>query len=122
MTRINIADDFSHKPSGRFQSDGRFSGERFRQENLLPAFIRGDDKVEVYLDDVTRGFDSSFLEESFGGLIRAHIEYQQIKNRLVIKTVDKDYEEEIWDYIEEEQDRSKNRSKSRCKDVNLSQH
>jgi hypothetical protein len=106
MSKINIADDFSSKPFGRYKADGKFSGERFRKENLLPAFHSGNDKIEVYLDDVKRGFGSSFLEESFGGLIREHIQYRAIKDRLVIITNDEDYEEEIWEYIEEEKDRS----------------
>ena len=100
MIRINIAEDFSSKPFGRYKSDGQWTGERFRQENLLPAFSSSNDTIEVYLDDVARGFGSSFLEESFGGLIRENVDYEEIKSRLVIKTTDDDYEEEIWEYIE----------------------
>jgi hypothetical protein len=111
MTKINIADDFSQKPFGRYKTDGKWSGERFRRENLLPAFGLNKDSIEVYLDDVKRGFGSSFLEESFGGLIRENILYQEIKERLVIKTTDQDYEDEIWEYIEEEKQRSAELSK-----------
>lgn len=101
MVKINIASDFSDKPYGRYEVDGKWSGERFREQVLLPAFQRNKESVEVYLDDVSRGFGSSFLEESFGGLIRAEVNYEEIKRRLIIKTQDADYEEEIWEYIEE---------------------
>ena len=65
--RINIADDFSPFPSGRFRADGNFSGEAFRDDILAPA-LRSVDRVEVNLDG-TMGFGSSFLEEAFGGLV-----------------------------------------------------
>jgi hypothetical protein len=100
MIKINIAKDFSSKPFGRYKSDGQWSAERFRQENLLPAFSSSNENIEVYLNDVVRGFGSSFLEESFGGLIRENVDYEDIKSRLVIKTTDADYEEKIWEYIE----------------------
>ena len=53
MTKINIA-DFSTKPFGRYTGDGKFSGERFRREKLLPAFSLGDDEIEVYLVPVQK--------------------------------------------------------------------
>ncbi|EGQ7795555.1 STAS-like domain-containing protein [Vibrio parahaemolyticus] len=100
--RIDIALDFSEKPFGRFKSDGKFSGERFRDEFLIPAFNEEQGKIIVYLDGVSRGYGSSFLEEAFAGLLRKQITYAQVKERLVIETVDEDYREEIWDYIEEQ--------------------
>jgi hypothetical protein len=109
MILINIAKDFSEKPFGRYHteqkghpSDGKWTGERFRTEHLLKAFKNNsDEKITVYLDDVKRGFGSSFLEESFGGLVREGISKKQIKKRLVINSKDKDYIDEIWEYIEE---------------------
>lgn len=99
--RIDIALDFSEKPFGRFKSDGKFSGERFRDEFLIPAFNEEQGKIIVYLDGVSRGYGSSFLEEAFAGLLRSGIDYSEIKRRLVIETSDNDYLHEIWDYIEE---------------------
>ncbi|TCV22098.1 uncharacterized protein DUF4325 [Vibrio crassostreae] len=103
--RIDIAVNFSDKPFGRIKSDGRFSGERFRNEWLIPAFRDSSDSVTVYLDGVSRGYGSSFLEEAFAGLLRNDIDYEQVKQRLIIETVDDDYKEEIWDYIEEQNHR-----------------
>lgn len=103
--KIDIAKDFSHKPFGRDDDDGKFNGRRFRQELLMRAFNDNNEPVEVFLDGVTRGFGSSFLDEAFAGLIRDGVDYNQVKTRLVIRTDDDDYKSEIWDYIEEEHQR-----------------
>ena len=34
---INVATDFSKYPGGRFVNDGAFSGQRFRDDFLVPA-------------------------------------------------------------------------------------
>lgn len=65
---ISVAKDFSIYPAGRFLEDGLNSGERFRNDHLIPALQTGCDVV-VDLDG-TRGFGSSWLEEVFGGLVR----------------------------------------------------
>lgn len=69
---IDIASEFSPYPSGRFEADGQFNGELFRNTRLVPALKRalaGGDVVVVDIDGV-RTFGSSFLEESFAGLVR----------------------------------------------------
>jgi len=71
MKSINIAKEFTRYPAGRFRSDGPYSGQRFREDLLVPA-LRETDVVEVELDGVA-GYGSSFLDEAFGGLIRAHV-------------------------------------------------
>ena len=67
-TTITIARDFSKYPAGRFRTDGKTSGEAFRDDLLVPA-LRGGSRVVVVFDGVA-GFGSSFLEEAFGGLVR----------------------------------------------------
>ena len=37
MKTINIANDFSVFPGGRYRSDGEFSGEEFRDNILITA-------------------------------------------------------------------------------------
>jgi|TARA_R110002049_G_scaffold218837_2_gene390457 hypothetical protein len=68
MKVINIAKDFSPFPAGRHIDEGPYSGEAFRVEHLMPALESGED-VEIIFDGGF-GYGSSFLEESFGGLIR----------------------------------------------------
>ncbi len=69
MITIRIA-DFSVTPGGRFYKDGPNSGQAFRDQHLIPAFERSNEEVTVVLDDVA-GLPPSFLEEAFGGLVRA---------------------------------------------------
>ncbi len=69
---IRIATSFTKYPGPRYRKDGPFSGQQFREEMLseaLTAAIHSSGLVSVVLDGVA-GYGSSFLEESFGGLIR----------------------------------------------------
>ncbi|MBI6504216.1 STAS-like domain-containing protein [Proteus mirabilis] len=65
---IKIVNDFSKKPYGRYESDGDGNGERFRKTILAPA-LRKYDHVTVDLTGYNR-YGRSFIDESFGGLIR----------------------------------------------------
>lgn len=65
---IVVAKDFSAEPAGRYEADGPFSGEVFRDRLLVPSLRKGGE-VKVHLDG-TEGYGSSFLEEAFGGLVR----------------------------------------------------
>lgn len=65
---IKVAAEFSRTPGGRYYTDGPDSGEKFREEVLLPA-LQANDIISVDLDG-TRGYPSSFLEEAFGGTVR----------------------------------------------------
>jgi hypothetical protein len=72
-TQLSIAKDFSDVPGGRLRRNGPFSAEEFRDVVLIPALrraIEGNQVLEVIFDG-TAGYGSSFLEESFGGLVRA---------------------------------------------------
>ena len=94
---INVARDFSRAPAGRYISDGPNSGERFRDQYLVPALRRGE-VVDVELDG-TRGYGSSFLEEAFGGLVRAGFQAFEILKRLRLKTSDPSLAQEIRSYV-----------------------
>ena len=96
---IDVARNFTPYPVGRTRSDGRYSGEAFRDDHLVPALKAG--AVTVVMDG-TKGYGSSFLEEAFGGLVRCcNFEPSQLRERLVIKTEDSLLSTEIWSYIEE---------------------
>lgn len=78
---INIADDFTRSPGARYYTDGPFSGQEFREKILETHFESGDDDIlEISLDG-TDGYPTSFLEESFGGLVRKYGE-QKVRNKL----------------------------------------
>jgi hypothetical protein len=66
--KINIAKDFSPYPYGRHTQHSKTSGERFREDFLLPA-LKDYDEVIINLDG-TEGYGSSFLDEAFGNLVR----------------------------------------------------
>lgn len=69
---IKIARDFTTAPGPRKISEGKFSGELFRKKILAPKVREAiEQSVSLSIDlDGTSGYGTSFLEESFGGLIR----------------------------------------------------
>ncbi|MCL2912807.1 STAS-like domain-containing protein [Shewanella corallii] len=104
--RINIGKDFSDTPAGRFRSDGKHSGEAFRDDLLEKRLseVAEDEKLYIKIDDV-EGYGSSFLEEAFGGLVRKG-KYSSIDllNKLVFEFEDVDFEfykKKIIEYIKD---------------------
>ena len=72
MVRISLAEDFSSFPAGRYHpADGPYTGQRFREEHLVPALgkLGEAERLEVVFGGV-EGCGSSFLDEAFGGLVR----------------------------------------------------
>lgn len=99
VRRIDIASDFSKYPAGRYRSDGKHSGEVFREDFLYPALVDSR-MVELCLDGAM-GYGSSFLEEAFGGLVRVHhLDPSDLRKKLVIVTERMSVEKEIWSYID----------------------
>ena len=95
---IIVAKHFSRFPAGRFEEDGDFSGQRFREQLLVPALSKN--KVVTVELDGTAGYGSSFLEEAFGGLARLkHFTAKALHERLVPKSADTSLISEIWEYI-----------------------
>lgn len=66
---IRLANEFTSRPGGRYRGDGDFSGEEFRDAILIPALQTG--KIVYVVLDGAEGYSGAFLEEAFGGLIRA---------------------------------------------------
>lgn len=102
---INVARDFSPFAAGRYYTDGPYSGEKFREEILLPSLAKND-HVVVDLDG-TLGLGSSFLDETFGGLVRAGLRLSDLKRRLEVKCRIKSYEDRAWQYISDEEKKIK---------------
>ena len=72
--KINIANEFSPTPAGRYPSDGPYSGQRFREEILAPALKLalakgGGERVVIDLDG-SLFFSAAFLGEAFAALAR----------------------------------------------------
>ena len=105
---INIAKDFSRTPGARYKTEGKYSGEEFREKILLPLIskaIEKDKKLTIVLDG-TAGFSTSFLEEAFGGLFRSDFFKNSslslndiMKHIFFISNEDKTYIDEIKLYM-----------------------
>lgn len=86
--KISIAEDFSPWPSGRYPTDGKFNGETFREEFLLPA-IRSENDIVIFLDGL-ESYADSFFDEAFGGLSRVHgIDPEKVKRLVTVTSRDK---------------------------------
>ena len=88
---INICKDYTDTPGGRYISQGDFSGQDFRNKILEPKYIEAVKKGEKLKIDMDGGYGygSSFLEEAFGGLIRAlDKDYEQALEVIEIKSND----------------------------------
>lgn len=97
---ISVARDFTRFPSGRYVRNGETSGEAFRQKFLEPPLREGQ-PVIVELDG-TVGYGSSFLEEAFGGLVRAlRLPADRVLGLLKVVTADETLLEEVTGYIKE---------------------
>jgi hypothetical protein len=83
MKIINIANDYTDSPGGRFRTDGDYSGEDFRETILVPSFESGEDLL-IDLDG-TYGCATSFLEEAFGGLARKY-STKEVLSRIKFKS------------------------------------
>lgn len=94
---INVRDEFTRFPAGRYISDGSYSGERFRDQFLIPA-LNSADSVEVYLDG-TLSPGSSFLEEAFRGLLRQGFTSNDLASRLKIIASDEALVAEVRQYL-----------------------
>ncbi|MCQ3032540.1 STAS-like domain-containing protein [Pseudomonas syringae] len=102
---VNIkVGDFSKTPYGRYERDGKFNAALFRDSKLAPAFKDPEvTKVNVHLDTVEEGYEygSSFLEEAFGGLVRkCGFTADEVRSKLNVVTIHKDYVLEINEYLE----------------------
>lgn len=98
VVRVNIAKQFARMPGGRYERLGPNSGEKFRREHLVAPLAEGK-TVIVELDGV-RGYGSSFLEEAFGGVVRAlHLTATDAVNRIRVVTSVSSWEQDVSDYI-----------------------
>lgn len=105
MTMFRVASQFTDAPGGRYYSDGRFSGEEFREEYLLDLVdeaVKAGQTVTFNFDGV-QGMPTSFLEEAFGGMVRARPQYTE---QVVAATVRIEAPDtpKLWPYVKFAQD------------------
>lgn len=96
--KINLGLQFGRYPAGRYLSDGPYSGQKFREDFLIPALEGPDDEIEITLSDA-RGLKSSFLEEAFGGLVRVGYGADELIRRFKFVSRDPSLAIEIQEYI-----------------------
>lgn len=105
--KLIVVNDFSPTPGPRYIHEGNFSGEVFRNLCLEPKLKEAiDKKSTLFINlDGTAGYGTSFLEESFGGLIRENgYTEKEILNHIQIKSEEEEYLiEDINEYIKEAQ-------------------
>lgn len=78
---VKIA-DWSLYPYGRYRQHGECSAEAFRDERLIPA-LETHEYVEVDLAGPIV-ISSTWLEECFGGLVRAGYSADELEARLTV--------------------------------------
>lgn len=100
---LKISTDFSDTPGPRYVTEGPFSGEKFREEVLYPRLKEIIEKNETLVVDLdgTQGYGTSFLEESFGGLIRNNnLSIEVIKQHIEIISEEEPYlKDDIEEYL-----------------------
>ena len=107
MYIIKIAEDFSVTPGARHSSEGEYSGDEFRDTVLIPKYqeaINNGQKLTVDLDGCY-GYATSFLEESFGGMVRK-LRLKGILNHIeLISTEDETLVDLIGKYVKEAEEK-----------------
>jgi STAS-like domain of unknown function (DUF4325) len=100
MITVSIAKDFTRFPAGRYKRNGETSGEAFRERFLQEPLSKGESVVVDF--DGTVGYGSSFLEEAFGGVVRAlKVPSAFVRQHLTLKSSDPSICEEVVEYIED---------------------
>jgi hypothetical protein len=101
---INVTEDFSETPGGRYEkTENCFSGERFREDVLIPKYEEATSKqVKLIVNlDGGYGYVASFLEEAFGGLVRSGYDKSDVLERLeFISREESSIKNDIVRYIE----------------------
>jgi len=102
MQIVNIADQYTKTPGGRFRSEGKYSGEDFRQMLLKPKYLlakKNGEELEVNLDG-GYGYATSFLEEAFGGLVR-DLGDKDILKIIIISEEEPELKAKVYQYIKD---------------------
>lgn len=99
---IKITEEFTDTPGGRYITDGPYSAEEFIMNILDPKYRESLSKnEELFIDfDDGYGYAATFLEESFGGMVRlGHNSDEMLKIIQIISDEQPILKEEIKQYI-----------------------
>ena len=69
---FNISKEFNKYPSGRYKSDGEYTGEHLK--NILHSMLISKKHYIIELDETLR-YSSAFIEEAFGGLAKNDVNF-----------------------------------------------
>lgn len=98
--KINVYKDFSPLAFGRYSEDGPNSGQRFRDEFLLPNWDNVS-KFEIDFSGFESSPGSSFLSSAFLELItRCGKAYDDVKSKIVILPEDSVYPYAVADLLD----------------------
>jgi len=107
MKKLNIGQDFSPDPAGRYRTDGDGSGEAFREDCLRGRIesLGAGEKLQITIDDGVEGYGSSFLVEGFAGMVKhGYISSEDLLSKIEIIYQDEDFEfykNKILEYIKQ---------------------
>ena len=100
---INIANDYTKSPGGRYISEGPYSGEDFRKKFLNEKYdeaVRTNQNLKIILDGGF-GYAPSFLEEAFGGLAREKKDKKMLEIIKIVSEEEPKLIEDVYNYISE---------------------
>lgn len=95
MSTLNIGQDFSLDPGGRYRTDGEGNGEAFREDCFRPALesLEPGEKLTIILDDGPETYGSSFIVEGFAGVVKfGYMNSEALLNSIEIVFSDSDFE------------------------------
>jgi hypothetical protein len=98
---INIALDFSLTPGPRTKAEGQFSAEEFLDKIIYLKFdqaVKENKKIQIILDG-TAGYATSFLEGTFGELVRTRSKKEVLDRLEYISNEEPYLIEEIKHYV-----------------------
>lgn len=106
MYKIKISTDFSNTPGARHKEEGAYPGDEFRDSILIPKYkaaIENNEKLEVDFDGCY-GYATSFLEESFGGMVRKLHQKGILNNIELVSNEDSSIVDLVKQYVKEAED------------------
>lgn len=106
MYKIKISTDFSTTPGARHREEGPYPGDEFRDSILIPKYKAAvENKQNLVVDfDGCYGYATSFLEESFGGMVRKLRQRGILDHIELISNEDSSIVELVKQYVKEAED------------------